>query len=79
LCWKASYRVNALCPIFFAGGEIVKKTTYIKAIIVLMALLMISRVRTFIVQGGFDTQSTIFTIIEGLFLIWGIVVLKKDI
>jgi hypothetical protein len=58
---------------------LLKKTTYIKAIIVLMALLMISRVKTFIVQGGFDTQTAIFTIIEGLFLIWGIVVLKKDI
>jgi hypothetical protein len=56
-----------------------KKTTYIKAIIVLMILLMISRAKTFIVQGGFDIQTTIFTIIEGLFLIWGIVVLKKDI
>lgn len=56
-----------------------KKTTYIKAIIVLMTLLMISRVKTFIFQGSFDTQTTIFTIIEGLFLIWGIVVLKKDI
>lgn len=56
-----------------------KKTTYIKAIIVLMTLLMISRVKTFIVQDGFDTQTTIFTIIEGFFLIWGIIVLKKDV
>ena len=56
-----------------------KKTTYIKAIIVLMTLLMISRVKTFIVQGGLDMQTAIFTVVEGLFLIWGIFVLKKDI
>jgi hypothetical protein len=56
-----------------------KKTTYIKAIIVLMTLLMMSRVKTFIVQGGLDMQTAIFTVVEGLFLIWGIFVLKKDI
>jgi hypothetical protein len=56
-----------------------KKTTYIKAIIVLMTLLMMSRVKTFIVQGGLDVQTVIFTVVEALFLIWGIFVLKKDI
>jgi hypothetical protein len=36
---------------------LLKKTTYIKAIIVLMTLLMISRVKAFIAQGGFDTMA----------------------
>lgn len=56
-----------------------KKITYIKAVIALMTLLMISRARTFIVQGSFDTQTIIFTIIEGVFLVWGILVLIRDI
>lgn len=56
-----------------------KKITYIKAVIALMTLLMISRARTFIVQGSFDTQTMIFTIIEGVFLIWGILVLRRTV
>lgn len=56
-----------------------KKITYIKFVIALMMLLMISRARTFIIQGSFDTQTMIFTIIEGVFLIWGILVLIRDI
>ena len=56
-----------------------KKKTYIKAIIVLMALLLITRVRTFVIQGGLDTQTTIATVVEAIFLVWGIAVLKKDI
>ena len=56
-----------------------KKKTYIKAIIVLMALLLITRVRTFVILGGLDTQTTIATVVEAIFLVWGVVVLKKDI
>jgi hypothetical protein len=56
-----------------------KKITYIKAVIALMTLLMISRARTFIVQGSFDSQTIIFTIIEGVLLVWGILVLRRDI
>lgn len=54
------------------------QTRYIQAVIMLMSLLMISRVKTFITSGMLDIQTLIFTLIEGLFLLWGIWVLKKD-
>lgn len=53
-----------------------KKTTYIKAVLVVFGLLIVSRIPS-LVNGNFDRITIVSTIVELGFFIWGIFVLKK--
>jgi hypothetical protein len=53
-----------------------KKTTFIKAVLVVFGLLIISRIPAF-VNGSFDLITIVSTIVELGFIIWGVLVLRK--
>jgi hypothetical protein len=56
-----------------------KYTTYIKVVVAVMVLLMITRVQYFLTTSAIDMQIVLFTIVEAVLLIWGVLlVLKKD-
>jgi ABC-type polysaccharide/polyol phosphate export permease len=54
-----------------------KEITYIKAVVVLMTLLLISRVIGFFAHRYMDTETIVSSIVEAGFLILGILVLRK--
>jgi hypothetical protein len=54
-----------------------KEITYIKAVIVLLTLLLISRVFGFVAHRYLDTETMVSSIVEAGFLVWGIWVLRK--
>jgi hypothetical protein len=52
------------------------KTTYIKAVLVVFGLLILSRIPAFL-NGTLDTLTLVSTIVELGFFIWGIMLLRK--
>jgi ABC-type polysaccharide/polyol phosphate export permease len=54
-----------------------KEMTYIKAVVVLLTLLLISRVIGFLAHRYMDTETIVSSIVEAGFLVWGILVLRK--
>ena len=52
------------------------KDTYIKAVLVVFGLLLLSRIPTF-VNGSLDAVTVVSSIVELGFFIWGIWILKK--
>jgi hypothetical protein len=52
------------------------KETYIRAVLVVFGLLILSRIPAF-VTGNLDAITIVSTIIELGFLIWGILILRK--
>jgi hypothetical protein len=52
------------------------KRTYIVAVIAVFGLLLMSRIPAFI-GGSLDAVTVISSIVELLFLVWGILVLRK--
>ncbi len=52
------------------------KDTYIKAVLVVFGLLILSRIPAFI-NGGLDAITVVSTIVELGFFIWGILLLRK--
>ncbi|MBI5030783.1 MAG: hypothetical protein HZB51_09665 [Chloroflexi bacterium] len=52
------------------------KTTYIKAVLVVFGLLILSRIPAFI-NGSLDAITIVSTIVEFGFFIWGLLVLRK--
>jgi hypothetical protein len=57
-------------------GNKMNKTTYIKAVLVVFGLLILSRIPAFI-NGNLDAITIVSTIVELGFFIWGILVLRK--
>lgn len=53
-----------------------KKDIYIKAVLVVFGLLIISRIPRF-VNGGLDGITIVSTVVELVFFVWGILILKK--
>lgn len=53
------------------------KATYIKAVIVVFGLLILSRIPQFL-QSGLSPLILVSSMVELLFIIWGMLVLKKD-
>lgn len=53
------------------------KITYIKAVLVVFGLLILSRIPAFI-NGSLDGVTIVSTIVELGFFVWGIMVLKKS-
>lgn len=51
------------------------KTTYIQAVLVVFWLLILTRIPAFI-NGNLDTVTLVSTIVEVVFVIWGILLLK---
>ncbi|MEE4195080.1 MAG: hypothetical protein V2J07_07770 [Anaerolineae bacterium] len=52
------------------------KTTYIKAVLVVFGLLLLSRIPAFI-NGNLDAVTVVSSIVELGFFIWGIWILRK--
>ena len=52
------------------------KTTYIKAVLVVFGLLILSRIPAFF-RGSLDVITIVSTIVELGFFIWGILLLRK--
>ena len=52
------------------------KTTYIRAVLVVFGLLILSRIPVFF-NGSLDTVTVVSTIVEFAFFIWGILLLRK--
>ncbi len=52
------------------------KETYIKAVLVVFGLLLLSRIPAFI-NGRLDAITVISSIVELGFFIWGILILRK--
>jgi hypothetical protein len=52
------------------------KETYIKAVLVVFGLLILTRIPAFI-SGSLDGVTIVSTIVELGFLIWGILILRK--
>ena len=52
------------------------KTTYIKAVLVVFGLLLLSRIPAFI-SGNVDAITIVSSIVELGFFIWGIMILRK--
>ena len=53
-----------------------KKENYIKAVLVVFGLLIITRIPGFI-SGDIDALLIISTVVEFIFLVWGIATLRK--
>jgi hypothetical protein len=53
-----------------------KEKTYIKAVLVVFGLLLLSRIPPFI-KGNLDAFTIVSTVVELGFFVWGILVLKK--
>ncbi|MGD2157300.1 MAG: hypothetical protein PVG32_10535 [Anaerolineales bacterium] len=52
------------------------KKTYIKAVLVVFGLLILSRIPAF-VNGTLDAMTIVSTLVELVFFIWGILLLRK--
>jgi hypothetical protein len=52
------------------------KDTYIKAVMIVFGLLILSRIPAFI-GGSLDAITVVSTIVELAFLVWGILILRK--
>ncbi|WP_165360826.1 hypothetical protein [Candidatus Chloroploca sp. Khr17] len=52
------------------------KTIFIRAVLVVFWLLILSRIPAF-VSGTLDTITIVSTIVELSFLVWGILILRK--
>ena len=52
------------------------KTTYIRAVLVVFSLLILSRMPAFL-NDGLDGVTVVSTIVELAFFIWGILLLRK--
>lgn len=55
-----------------------KKETYIRAVLVVFGLLILSRIPAFI-NGGLDAVTIVSTIVELGFFVWGVLVLRKRV
>lgn len=53
------------------------KTTYITAVLVVFWLLILTRIPAFI-NGTLDPVTLVSTIVELVFLVWGIVILRTQ-
>lgn len=53
------------------------KTSYIKAVIVVFGLLILSRIPQFL-QSGLSLLILVSSVVELAFIIWGVLVLRKD-
>lgn len=53
------------------------KTTYITAVLVVFWLLILTRIPAFI-NGTLDAVTVVSTIVELVFLVWGIVLLRTQ-
>jgi hypothetical protein len=53
------------------------KTKYIKAVLVVFGLLILSRIPAYI-NGNLDAVTIVSTIVELAFFIWGILLLMKN-
>jgi len=54
-----------------------KTKYYIITVVIVMALLMITRVQYFLTTPAVEMQIVFFTIVELVLLIWGVVLLVK--
>jgi len=52
------------------------KETYIKAVLVVFGLLILTRIPAFI-QGTLDAITIVSTIVEAGFFVWGVLLLRK--
>jgi hypothetical protein len=52
------------------------KDTYIKAVLIVFGLLLVSRIPAFI-SGTLDTITVVSSVVELGFLIWGVLILRK--
>lgn len=52
------------------------KTKYIRAVLVVFGLLLVSRIPSFL-NGKLEAITIVSTIVEAGFFIWGIIILKK--
>jgi hypothetical protein len=52
------------------------KDTYIKAVLVVFGLLLVSRIPAFI-SGTLDTITVVSSVVELGFFIWGVLILRK--
>jgi hypothetical protein len=52
------------------------KTNYIKAVLVVFGLLILSRIPV-LVTGNMDRVTLISTVVEVIFFVWGIVLVAK--
>jgi hypothetical protein len=55
---------------------LMNKNNYIRAVLIVFWLLILSRIPAFI-NGSLDAATTVSTIVEFGFLIWGLLVLRK--
>lgn len=53
------------------------KKTYIKTVVVLFGLLVLSRVPA-LVQNGLSPLLFVSSVVELIFAVWGVLVLRKD-
>jgi hypothetical protein len=53
-----------------------KQTTYIKAVLVVFGILILTRIPGFL-SGTIDSLLLISTAVELIFLVWGIMTLRK--
>jgi hypothetical protein len=53
-----------------------KHTVFIRSVLVVFGLLLLTRIPAFL-EGNLDPVTAVSTVVEGAFLIWGLVVLKK--
>jgi hypothetical protein len=53
-----------------------EKSTYIKAVLVVFGLLLLSRIPAFI-DGSLDAITVISSVVELGFFIWGLLILRK--
>ena len=57
-------------------GKMMTKTRYIRAVLVVFGLLILSRIPAFF-SGSLDAITIVSTIVELGFFIWGILILRK--
>lgn len=55
---------------------LMRKETYIKAVLVVFGLLILTRIPGF-VNGEIDGILVVSTIVELIFLVWGLVILRR--
>jgi hypothetical protein len=53
------------------------EATYIKAVLVVFGLLILSRIPAFI-NGSLDAITVVSTIVELGFFIWGVLILRRE-
>lgn len=53
------------------------KTNYIRAVLVIFWLLILSRIPAF-VMGNLDAMTVVSTVVELGFFVWGLLILRKQ-